>query len=680
MSSPHRRRAPRTAALAASAAALLLLAAPSTARADEAAEPIDLTLLATTDNHGHVLNWDYFADAPYPEGEELGLARLGTLINEVRQEKGEESVLLFDNGDAIQGTPLTYLYGYREPVTETGESHPMAAAFNALDYDAQVVGNHEYNYGLELLDSYAEQLEAPLLGANALVAGTEEPSRPPTTMIERTIDGQQVQIGVVGVVTPGVRYWDKAIVEDKIDFADQVETVQQYVPQLKAEGADVVVALAHTGLDPEGQTWDASARQENLATSLAENVPDLDVVVAGHTHQDIPETIVEKNDGGKTLITQPYYWGNSVSETSLHLVPSGDGFEVNWSDTPPTAVSLYAHGEVAEDPAVVAAVSQAHETTIDYVNTTIATSTEEMSGATSRYEDTALLDMVNQVQTETVREALAGTENADATVISQASPFNRDVVFDQGEVTIRDMAALYIYENTLLGVELTGAELKDYLEWSARYFVQLEEGATFDPETDTNAWDAEAGRAIPDYSYDVIDNLDYTINVSQPVGSRIEGLSHPDGTPVADDDTFVMAVNNYRQSGGSGYPHITDAPVVYDERLEIRQLLIDWAIETETIDPAEFRDENWEVVTSSPVTEPSTDPSGDPDPGPSGDPDPSPSGDPSTTRSPSAGTGTGTEDGGKLPPLADTGAGPLTALLLGIPLTVVGAALLRRRR
>ncbi len=664
---PNRTRLAITAAAAAAAIAV----APATAALAAPGDPIELTILSTTDTHGHVVNWDYFADAPYPAGEELGLARAGTRIDEVRAAEGDESVLLFDNGDAIQGTPLTYRSGMLEPVTETGETHPMAAAFNELDYDAQVVGNHEYNYGLDLLETYEGQLEAPLLGANAVDATTGEPTLAPTTIVERTIDGQTIQVGVIGVVTPGVRVWDRAIVEGVVEFEDQVQTVERSVPELEAAGADLVVVLAHTGLDPESQTYDPAALQENLATSVA-RVPGVDVVVAGHSHQDNPEVIVEQADGGSAIVTQPVYWGGSVSRVDLTLVPSGDGFDVDWTTAPPTGQQLSTAGDVAEHAGVVAAVQEQHDATVDYVNTEIATTTETMSGATSRYEDTALIDFVNEVQTETVRAALAGTEHEGATVISQASPFNRDVVVEAGPMTVRDMAALYIYENTLLAVELTGAQLRDYLEHSARYFIQQEVGAPITADV-AGAYDPAADRPIPDYSYDVVDGIDYTFDISRPVGERLVQFEHQDGTPIADDEVFVMGINNYRQSGGSGYPHVVDAPVVYDGLLELRQLLIDYATERGTIDPADFADVNWRLTTT-PLAAPSEPAPTEPAPSEPAPSDPAPA-EPAPSESPAPGAVGGD---GELP---STGAElSLVVLIAGGLIVAAGALLMRRAR
>lgn len=564
---------------------------------------LELTILSTTDVHGRALNWDYFQDSVLPPGNELGLARAATLVNGVRAAKGEESVLLVDNGDFIQGTPLTYLYGMREPVNVTGALHPMASALNTMGYDAQVVGNHEYNYGLELLDAYDAQTDAPLLGANAIDVSTGESALDPWVLIDREIEGETVTIGVLGVVTPGVRIWDKQYVDGVLEFEDPVLSAQKHVPGLKAAGAHVVVVLAHSGLDPEGREWNPVELPENVATSIAEQVPDIDLVVVGHSHQDIPATYVTNIEGGQTLLTQPVFWAQSVSEATFNLVPDGEGFSVDWTEgNQPTAQQLYTAGDVAEDPDVVAAVSAEHALTVEYVNTTVAHSVEELRTESSRYEDTPIIDFINTVQTNAVRDGLAGTDYEDHYVISAASPFSRTAVFPQGPVTIRDMAGLYVFDNTLRGVELTGAQLKDYLEFAAGFFVQQEVGATFDPETGTNAWDAAAGRGRPDYTYDVIDGLNYVIDLTEPEGERITLLQFPDGTAVADDDLFVLGVNNYRQSGGSGYPHVSTAPIIYDELQEIRQLMIDFAADTGTIDPADFASINW-YLTTEPLPE-----------------------------------------------------------------------------
>lgn len=573
----------------------LIVTGPAAASAAPTETSGELTLLATTDVHGHVLNWDYFANAPFPDGEELGMSRASTLIKGVKEDKGEDSVLLVDNGDTIQGNPLTYYYAKQEPITDTGETHPLAKTYNHVGYDAQVVGNHEFNYGLDLLAKYKEQVDFPLLGANVINDDDGQTHLDPYTMVKKDVSGQEITIGVLGVTTPGSRIWDKNNLSGKVHFDDPVETAKKYVPEMKDAGADIVVVLSHSGKDPAGQTWDPSKLQENVSTSVAE-VSGVDVLVAGHTHQNEPSQVVTREDGSKALITQPNYWARSVSEVDLPI--NLENMQIDWGSAEPEATPLATQGDVAEDPAIKDLVDSQHKKTIDYVNTKIGSVTETLSASTSYYEDTAILDFISKVQSETVESALADTKYKDLPVISQASPFSRTAEFPAGDITIRDVAGLYVFDNTLGGVEISGSQLRDYLEYSARYFKQTEEGADFDPDTGTNAVDEVLDRPIPDYNYDALSGIDYDINVSQPVGERIENLTDDNGETVSDDDTFVMAINNYRQSGGGDYP-VGDLKELYNEQVEVRQTLIDWVEANKVVDPKDFYDENWRVVTST---------------------------------------------------------------------------------
>lgn len=602
--------------LAGAAVAALALASITGAAGPAAADAdtIDLTLLGTTDVHGHIYNWDYFANAEYSkDADVLGLTRVSSYVNEVRDEVGEESVILMDSGDVIQGTPLTYYYGYgdgRQDVLNDDTEHPMSQAFRYIGYDTLGIGNHEFNYGLDMLKAYERDLQTDtggpaLLGANVIDVTTNEPWLEPYKIIERTIDGETVKVGVIGLVTPGVRVWDKQYVEGKLEFRDLVETAKEWVPVV-AEKADVVVINAHSGkgVTPDNG-YDADVLYENVINNVAYQVPGIDYILFGHTHRDDPETIVTNVAGEKVLLTQPKFWARSVTRTTLPLVPDtdGEGWMVDWDgDEAPHAVAKYGFEITKEDESLKKLLRTKHETAIDYVNTPVAQSVEELKAETSRYEDTPIIDFINHVQMETVSDAL-GDDMGDATLISIAAPFSRTAVFPKGQVTIRDIAGLYIYENTLQAVELNGAQLRDYLEYSAKYFKRLDEGATFNPETDTNAeYDGARPGPTPDYNYDIISGLDYQIDVSKPVGERITKLVYPDGTPVEDGDSFVMALNNYRASGGGGYPHVADATVVYNEQREIRQLLIEWASAKGVIDPADFFVENWELTTSwSPI-------------------------------------------------------------------------------
>ncbi len=559
------------------------------------AHDLDLTLLATTDVHGRIFNWDYFRNTTYSEssGDTIGLAKVASIVEDVRAEVGDEQLLVVDNGDAIQGTPLSYYYASVEPIVETGEEHPMATAYDLIGYDAQVVGNHEFNYGLEHLKAYEDDLAMPLLGANVVDAATGEPWLQPWTMVRKNVKGHKpVNVGILGLTTPGSAVWDKGHVEGVLEFRDMVDTAAEYVPQMKAAGADVVVVLSHAGIDDS--SYDVPGLpEENPADDIAREVPGIDVMVIGHTHQDAPEQFITNEVTGEpVLLTQAYRWGGSVARVDLDLQKVRGQWDVEAAEG--TAIRTR---DYAEHPAVVEALQPAHDKTIDYVNQVVASATEELSGAESYWKDTAIVDFIQHVQTETVDAALEGTAYADLPVLSLAAPFSRSALFPAGDVSIRDIAGLYIYDNTLHAVTMTGAQVKDYLEYgNGMYFHTVAAGDTFDPATDVNL----DGR--PDYHLDLLSGLDYEVDLSEPVGSKVENLRLTDGTPVTDDMEFVVAVNNYRRSGGGAYPHITTAPLVYDEQKEIRQLLIDWASERGVIDPADFFDQNWTLtVAGDPV-------------------------------------------------------------------------------
>ncbi|WP_237204604.1 5'-nucleotidase C-terminal domain-containing protein [Rothia nasimurium] len=678
---------------------------PAAFAADGTTDLGDLTVLASTDVHGRALNYDYFTGAPYGEGAKaLGMEHLATAIAQTRAAKGTESTLVLDNGDANQGNPLQTYYQNNRTATSVD---PMASVFNLLGYDAGVVGNHEFNYGPDAASQYTQNLTMPLLGANVIDTATGAPAYEPYTMIEKTVGGEKIQVAVIGVVTPGVRVWDKATVEGKLEFKDAAATVAEWAPKVKAAGADVVVVLAHTGLDAEGYTYNPADLTENVAKSVAEQSTDVDLVVGGHSHvtNKVQEYFTNKN-GEPVLYTQPGYWARFLSEVTLPLVKEADGdIEVKWTeDEKPTALALNA-GDYAADPSVLAAIEPYHSKTTEWVQTVVAQASAEMPAASSAWEDTAVLDFINMVQTEEVTRALTGTQYEGLPVIAEASPFSRTAVFKQGDVTIADMASLYIYDNTLYAVELTGAQLKDYLEWSARYYKQQEPGAEItDWSTVTNALYEGATRGIPDYSYDVLSGVNYHINISKPVGERIEGLILPDGTALADDQKVILALNNYRWSGGSGYPHVTAAPIVYEEQKAVRDLMIDWAITNKTIDPATFFVKNWTVGTSSlpteqapeetpapapsasptaaPSAEPTVAPTEEPTASPSADaPAPSPSDSPASSASANTSQSSvaGARETGKSGILAHTGATALpllagAALLLGLGATAFFAA------
>ena len=563
-----------------------------------------LTILGTTDLHGHVYNWDYFKDAEYDDAahNDVGAAKCATLIQAVREERGADSCITLDAGDTIQGTPLAFYYARIEPISKTVQ-HPMALAMNKIGYDAAALGNHEFNYGMDLLRTFQHQLHHPLLGANALEWNTGKPAFPPYTMKRVRVRGHKpVTVGIVGLVTPGVAIWDKANVAGKITFNGIVEQAKIVVPEVKRRGADVIVISCHSGADTSSSYGDALPWPENASTLLAQQVPDIDAILVGHAHVEIPQRFVTNEQTGKQVVlSEPLCFGERVTVMDLDLRKERGRWKVVGS-----SATLLNSNTAPEDPEIAAMLRPAHEKVRSYVNGVIGTCTEEMSGARAVVEDAAAVDLINQVQAEAVKTALAGTADENTPVLSIAAPFSRTAVIPAGDVTVRDVAGLYIYDNTLLGIKFTGAQVKEYLEYSAIYFQQLNGTGPFEMDEVTNAVTAAAPNGTPDYNYDVMGGLDarltYDIDLSVPSGNRIRNLAYG-GAAVVDDDSFVIAINNYRQSGGGGFPGVTTAPVVYNEQKEIRQLIIDWVTTNKTIDPSSFHTIDWQLVSgSTPIT------------------------------------------------------------------------------
>ncbi len=562
-------------------------------------EPLRLTVMGTTDLHGCVFNWDYFKDAEYDDkaGNDIGLAKVATLVEAIREQRGRESTLMIDAGDTIQGTPLAYYYARVEPIT-AGHIHPMAAAMNAIGYDAAALGNHEFNYGIPLLRAFAEQLDFPLLGANAIDAATGRPAFAPYVLKTVQVPGEKpVLVGILGLTNPGIAIWDKANVEGKLTFPGLVEQAQVWVPRMRAAGADVVVVAAHSGATTSSSYGDALPYPENASTLVAQQVPGIDAILVGHAHVEIAEKRVTNAQTGRDVVlTEPLRWGMRLSVIDIELTKVRGQWTVS-----SVGSSVLNSNTVPEDAGVAALLTADHNTVMRYVNTPIGSCTQAMSCASARYEDTAALDFINLVQAQAVKSALAGTPEAALPMLSIAAPFNRSAAIPQGQVTVRDVAGLYIYDNTLLGIVFTGAQIAAYLEKSAQYFKQVFGTGPYTADQLTNAVTAVAPNGTPDYNYDVLWGLDapltYDIDLAQPAGSRIRQLSYA-GSPVAPATRFVVAINNYRQSGGGGFPAVTTAPVVHNAQQEIRQLIIDWVGAKGTVDPPSFFTRDWRLVSN----------------------------------------------------------------------------------
>ncbi|MFZ4283759.1 MULTISPECIES: bifunctional metallophosphatase/5'-nucleotidase [Streptomyces] len=547
------------------------------------------TVMGTTDLHGNVLNWDYFTDKEYDDAahNDVGLAKISTLVDQVRREKGRRNTLLIDAGDTIQGTQLSYYYAKVDPITaRRGPVHPMAKAMNAIGYDAAALGNHEFNYGIPVLRKFEEQCDFPLLGANALDARSLRPAFAPYVIKRlRTPFGRDVRVAVLGLTNPGIAIWDKVNVGGKMVFPGLEEQAAKWVPRLRSMGADVVIVSAHSGSSGTSSYGDQLPYVENAAGLVAEQVPGIDAILVGHAHVEIAEHFVTNRVTGKRVVlSEPAKWGQRLTLFDFDLVWEKGRWTVEKAGS-----QVLNSNTVAEDRKVVSLLRSEHRKVVAYVNQAIGTSVVAMSTADAPWKDEPIIDLINQVQTETVAAALAGGEYAELPVLSQASCFSRTAGIPAGDVTIRDAAGLYPFENTLEARLLTGAQLKEYLEYSARYYVRTPAGGPVDTAKLTNA------DGIPDYNYDAVSGVTYDIDIARPVGSRIVGLSFG-GKPVDAAAQFVFAVNNYRASGGGNFPHVPGAKQLWANSDEIRNTIIAWVQAKGSVDPAAFASVGWRLT------------------------------------------------------------------------------------
>jgi len=603
----------------AAAVAFNVLAVPVWASAAEDTAPVvKLRVLETTDLHTNMVNYDYFADKPT---DEYGFAKTATLIKQAREEV--ENSLLFDNGDLIQGNPFGDYVAKVDPLEE-GETHPVYKAMNLLDYDAATVGNHEFNFGLDFMDTALAGAEFPYVNANVYVDDGDQDAtndehyfENPYLILDREVvdeagETHTIKVGVIGFVTPQIVVWDKAHLEGKVIAKDIVDTAETYVPKMKEEGADIIVALAHSGIEAGGQF----ENMENAAYYLTE-VPGIDVILSGHAHryfpdasfESLPGVDLEKGTINGVAAAMPGFWGNNLGVVDLEITQVDGKWTV--TDSKSGLRKIYDAATktalVEADPAVLEAVVAEHEATIGYVRGPVGETTAPINSFFALLQDDPSIQIVTDAQTAYVEKALQGTEYEGLPILSAGAPFKAGgrqgpayyTNIPAGPIAIKNVADLYLYSNTVHAVWLTGAEVKEWLEWTAGQFLTVDPKSTeVQPLVDAS---------FPTYNFDVIDGVTYEIDVTQPPRYDASGkeVINPDshrivnlqfnGQPIDPEQKFVVATNNYRASSSvranpDGERIIVKAP---DEN---RQAVIDYIRDNGTINPT--ADGNWKLAAT----------------------------------------------------------------------------------
>jgi 2',3'-cyclic-nucleotide 2'-phosphodiesterase (5'-nucleotidase family) len=519
-------------------------------------DTLSVTVLTTTDVHGWILPWDYYSDR---SDERYGLSKAATLIDSIRSVQPQ--TLLLDAGDWLQGNPLAEYYAR---VDTLDRHYPFLQTIDYLGYDAAVIGNHEFNFGIDYLNRQISKTKTPIIGANINYHGTGDPAYLP--YIIKTLG--DVSIGILGLTTPGSAVWDKPRVSGILDFVDGVESAERYIGKMRADGADIIIALAHTGLEG-GSSYSANGiPPENFGRELAESVQGIDYVVLGHAHRVIDDLSVEGPDGVQVGVVMPGRWASHIGVSDLLLIRENNSWSV--ADHTTTALPVL---NATSHPEIDRLVSGAHEEVRRYIQAPLTETPDIWDASRARMEDTPIVDLIQHVQLK-----VTGAQ------LSAAAAFNANAQFGPGPISLGDITKIYPYENSLYTLEVTGKQLREFLEYTSRYYLIPESTETLPVNPD---W--------PGFNFDMLAGVEYTLDVRNEVGSRVIRLEY-NGTPVSEDDVFTMAVNSYRAEGGGGFTMLAGSKILNVIDTPVRDLIAEYLRERESIRIEEVFEINWELL------------------------------------------------------------------------------------
>lgn len=593
---------------------VILSVFPSLSLAYKGGDPkVKLRLLETTDLHVFLANYDYYQTKT---DNKAGLVQTASLIKKAREEV--KNTLLFDNGDFIQGNPLGD-YVAKVQGLPNGKDHPVIRSFNMLKYDAITLGNHEFNYGLEFLNRALKNAKMPVVNANVYYANSSKHYFQPYVLLNRMVEDETgkkrpIRIGVIGFVPPQIMKWDKKHLQGKLETKSIVETAKQYVPLMKQEGADIVVALAHTGISNEPYKPDL----ENAAYYLTK-VDGIDAVFTGHSHNLFPGPSYDLYENvdiqAGTIHGKPVAmagkFGSHLGIIDLEL----EYKKAKWTVTGSKASLLPIADDkgnplVETDKILFHAIKPEHEAAIGYVNQPAGETASPIHSFFALVQDDPSVQIVTNAQKWYVEKKLkdpAFNKYAGIPVLSAGAPFKAggrggaDYYTDipAGKLSIKNIADLYMYPNTLQAVLVNGKQVKEWLEMSAGQFNQIDPSKSGEQEL--------INLDFRTYNFDTIDGVQYQIDITKPAKydyketlinpdtSRIINLTY-NGKLVTEEQAFIVATNNYR-ANSTTFPGVSKGVTILQTQDETSQIISNYIIELKTINPS--ANNNWSLAPIS---------------------------------------------------------------------------------